>query len=372
MDEDSSLDIWRTDEELRVVRERCFQRSEKEKPQRLAEKEKARKELAEKRRKEEEEKEEQERNRQGAAEEREKTQKQIRADREECANFGAAAPSGESSGAQRRQQPTQYAATDFRCRDGGVEKWVSRANAPTVKELRSKEEQEEDKRKKEWDEEFLRSEAELSRTAKNPRALKTFNDYAKGRRARFMAEKEAEFELERKRKEEQEGNFVLTAPKKTSSERSRREERSSERSGREEQEVILDETIGRKDFERLSLTTTEREERSDERSRRKEQEATTSGRGQYQSMTVIAKEVEVTTSEEEDEEEEEEEEEEVEEMQVDLDEEEEDSEDDDKPPRRRRVVDERKKDKKREEEKDKERRKDKGKGGKGGKAKSRK
>ena len=247
VDEDSNLDIWRTDEELRIVRERCYQRSEKERPQRLAEKEKARKEAAEKKRKEEEEKEEQERIRQGAAEEREKTQKQIRADREECANFGAAAPSGESSGAQRRQQPTQYAATDFRCRDGGVEKWVSRANAPTVKELRSKEEQEEDKRKKEWDEEFLRSEAELSRTAKNPRALKTFNDYAKGRRARFMAEKEAEFELEKKRKEEQEGVFVLEAPKKTSSRRSRREERSSERSGREEQEVIMDETIGRRD-----------------------------------------------------------------------------------------------------------------------------
>ena len=80
VDEDSGLDIWRMDEELRVVRERCFQRSEKEKPQRLAEKEKARKEAAEKKRKEEEEKEEQERNRQGAAEEREKTQKQIRAD----------------------------------------------------------------------------------------------------------------------------------------------------------------------------------------------------------------------------------------------------------------------------------------------------
>ena len=48
----------------------------------------------------------------------------------------------------------------------------------------------------------------------------------------------------------------------------RREERSSERSGREEQEVIMDETIGKK---------------------------------QYESLTVTAKEVEVTTSEEEDE-----------------------------------------------------------------------
>ena len=52
VDDDRSLDRWRTKPEMKVVNERCWARRDKEKEKRREEKERARKEEEEKRRKE--------------------------------------------------------------------------------------------------------------------------------------------------------------------------------------------------------------------------------------------------------------------------------------------------------------------------------
>ena len=216
VDEDRDFDEWRTDPELRFVHERCMARREKRKEKEREEKEKARKEKEEKERKERDGWIEEYRNRPGGAEEREATQRRIEEDREKYRDFGAPAPRSGLDERQRQKPATEFPAID--CREGVKvcgEKEDDIVVQESEEEKRKRREREEElKRRERWEEEFLKNEAELSRSAKSPAAMNAFKRSEKGRRRQFFAKKEAEQELERKRLEEQQEHFVIQAPRK--------------------------------------------------------------------------------------------------------------------------------------------------------------
>merc|ERR1712055_1088349 len=152
---------------------------------------------------------------------------------------------------------------------------------------RRAEREKEMKRRERWEEEFLKNEAELSRSAKTPAAMAVFKRSEKNRRRQFFAQKEAEQELERKKSEEQQEHFVVQAPRQISGERSRREERVSrepEKEDRRREEPLMDDTDfeaegqskpPRKEYERITIRLEEcssYEETSDEEEAENEEE----------------------------------------------------------------------------------------------------